>query len=91
MATLLPLIGHIQIADVPGRNEPGTGELNWSYIFGRIDRLGYDGWIGCEYRPAAARRSTGLAGWQPPSARRARTRESRRSNNTRPCKVNAHG
>ncbi len=54
LATLLPLIGHIQIADVPGRNEPGTGELNYPYIFGRVDTLGYDGWIGCEYRPAAA-------------------------------------
>ena len=52
MAKLLPLIGHIQLADVPGRNEPGTGELNWPYIFGRVDALGYDGWIGCEYRPA---------------------------------------
>ena len=52
MAKLLPLIGHIQIADVPGRNEPGTGELNWPYIFGRMDAIGYDGWVGCEYRPA---------------------------------------
>ena len=52
MAKLLPLIGHIQIADVPGRNEPGTGELNWPYVFNRIDASGYDGWIGCEYRPA---------------------------------------
>ena len=54
LAALLPRIGHIQIADVPGRNEPGTGELNWRYIFGRIDALGYEGWLGCEYRPAAA-------------------------------------
>ncbi len=53
MATLLPLIGHIQIADVPARNEPGTGELNWAYVFGRMDALGYAGWVGCEYRPAA--------------------------------------
>ncbi len=52
MAKLLPLVGHVQIADVPARNEPGTGELNWNYIFGRIDSLGYDGWVGCEYRPA---------------------------------------
>ncbi len=52
MARLLPLIGHIQVADVPARNEPGTGELNWRYVFNRADALGYGGWIGCEYRPA---------------------------------------
>ena len=52
LASLLPLVGHIQLADVPGRNEPGTGELNWAYIFQRVDALGYSGWIGCEYRPA---------------------------------------
>ena len=52
MAALLPLIGHIQIADVPARNEPGTGELNWAFVFRRMDALGYDGWVGCEYRPA---------------------------------------
>ncbi len=52
MARLLPLIGHVQVADVPARNEPGTGELNWRYVFGRMDALGYDGWVGCEYRPA---------------------------------------
>jgi hydroxypyruvate isomerase len=52
MAKLLPLIGHVQIADVPARNEPGTGELNWAYIFSRVDLIGYKGWIGCEYRPA---------------------------------------
>jgi hydroxypyruvate isomerase len=44
-------IGHIQLADNPGRNEPGTGEINFPYLFGRIDELGYDGWIGCEYKP----------------------------------------
>lgn len=48
---LLPVIAHMQLADVPGRNEPGTGEIAWDYVFGRIDALGYDGWIGCEYRP----------------------------------------
>ena len=53
MAALLPLIGHVQIADVPARNEPGTGELNWDYVFGRIDAIGYEGWVGCEYRPKA--------------------------------------
>jgi hydroxypyruvate isomerase len=49
--THLPLIAHMQIADTPGRNEPGTGEINYSFLFAAIDRLGYAGWIGCEYRP----------------------------------------
>lgn len=44
-------IGHIQIAGVPDRNEPDLGELNYPYLFELIDELGYDGWIGCEYRP----------------------------------------
>jgi hydroxypyruvate isomerase len=48
---LLPRIGHIQISDNPGRNEPGTGEINYPFLFAHIDRLGYAGWIGCEYRP----------------------------------------
>ncbi|MBV9783845.1 MAG: hydroxypyruvate isomerase family protein [Acidisphaera sp.] len=52
MEALLPVIAHMQIADVPARNEPGTGEINWEYVFPRIDALGYHGWIGCEYRPA---------------------------------------
>lgn len=51
---LLPRIGHVQIADVPGRNEPGTGEINYPYVFRRLDELGYRGWVGCEYRPAGA-------------------------------------
>ena len=46
-----PLIAHMQIADVPGRHEPGTGELGWEFLFGRIRELGYEGWIGCEYTP----------------------------------------
>jgi hydroxypyruvate isomerase len=45
------LIGHLQIADNPGRHEPGTGEINFPFLFDRIDRLGYAGWVGCEYRP----------------------------------------
>jgi hydroxypyruvate isomerase len=44
-------IGHIQLADNPGRNEPGTGEINYDYLFGLLDRLGYAGYIGCEYKP----------------------------------------
>ena len=45
-------IQHVQLADNPGRHEPGTGELNYRFIFGFLDQLGYDGWIGCEYKPA---------------------------------------
>jgi hydroxypyruvate isomerase len=48
----LPHIGHIQIAGVPERNEPDTGEVNYGYLFRLLDQLGYDGWLGCEYRPA---------------------------------------
>ena len=48
----LPHIGHIQIAGVPERNEPDTGEVNYDYLFRLLDELGYDGWLGCEYRPA---------------------------------------
>ena len=44
-------VGHIQIAGVPDRHEPDTGELNYAWLFEEIDRLGYRGWIGCEYRP----------------------------------------
>ena len=49
---LLPIIAHMQLADVPDRHEPGTGEIGWDYVLPRIDALGYQGWIGCEYRPA---------------------------------------
>jgi hydroxypyruvate isomerase len=51
IAKLLPRIGHIQIADNPGRHEPGTGEINYPFLFRHLDLLNYDGWIGCEYRP----------------------------------------
>ena len=46
-------IGHVQIADNPGRHEPGTGEINFEFLFKHLDRLGYAGWVGCEYKPAA--------------------------------------
>jgi 2-dehydrotetronate isomerase len=46
-------VGHIQIAGVPERNEPDGGELNYDYVLDQIDGVGYDGWIGCEYRPKA--------------------------------------
>jgi hydroxypyruvate isomerase len=48
----LSRIGHIQLADNPGRNEPGTGEINYAFLFAHLDRIGYQGWIGCEYKPA---------------------------------------
>lgn len=48
------IISHIQIADTPGRNEPGTGEINYPFIFDHLDRVGYQGWVGCEYRPRAS-------------------------------------
>ncbi|WP_028714467.1 2-oxo-tetronate isomerase [Paracoccus sp. J55] len=51
LRTLLPIIGHVQTASVPGRNEPGTGELDDTRIFGVLDRIGYQGHVGCEYRP----------------------------------------
>ena len=48
----LSRIGHIQLADNPGRNEPGTGEINFRWIFKHLDAIGYTGWVGCEYKPA---------------------------------------
>lgn len=48
----IDLISHMQLADNPGRHEPGTGEINYKYLFEFIDALGYQGWIGCEYIPA---------------------------------------
>ncbi len=67
---LLPRIAHLQLADNPGRNEPGTGEIHYPYLFKFIDRLGYRGWIGCEYRPAKAT-AEGL-GWALPWLQRER-------------------
>jgi hydroxypyruvate isomerase len=48
----LPLIAHMQLADTPGRHEPGTGEINYRYLLRALDEMGYRGWIGCEYNPA---------------------------------------
>jgi hydroxypyruvate isomerase len=57
-------IAHIQVADNPGRNEPGTGEINWSFVLPHIERLGYDGYIGCEYKPRTT--TTAGLGWLTP-------------------------
>ncbi len=63
---LLPVIGHIQVASVPARHEPDGEELNWPFLFEELDRLGYHGFVGCEYRP----RGTTLEGldWFKPFA-----------------------
>ncbi len=58
----LSRIAHIQIADNPGRNEPGTGEINYKYLFRLLDEIGYSGWVGCEYKPATTTEA-GL-GWR---------------------------
>ena len=63
-------VGHLQIAGVPERHEPDLGEVNYPYLFGVVDALAWDGWIGCEYRPAAAT-SAGL-GWLRRERERAR-------------------
>ena len=57
----MPLIRHIQIAGVPDRHEPDEGELSYPRVFEKIDALGYDGWVGCEYRPRAG--TTAGLGW----------------------------
>ncbi|QWD08279.1 hydroxypyruvate isomerase [Polynucleobacter paneuropaeus] len=48
----LDRIGHMQLADNPGRNEPGTGEINYPFLFRFLEKIGYKGWVGCEYKPA---------------------------------------
>lgn len=63
-ARLKDRIGHVQVADNPGRNEPGTGEISYGFVLSELDRLGYDGWVGCEYKPKAGT-SAGL-GWMKP-------------------------
>ncbi len=65
---MLPMIGHIQVASVPSRNEPDGEELNWPFLFAELDRLGYGGYVGCEYRPRGGTRD-GL-GWFAPYAGR---------------------
>src|SRR5207248_6073357 len=57
----LDRIAHVQLADNPGRNEPGTGEINYPFLFRCLDRIGYRGWIGCEYKPKTT--TTEGLGW----------------------------
>ncbi|HSX86706.1 MAG TPA: hydroxypyruvate isomerase [Pseudomonas sp.] len=57
----LAVINHVQLADNPGRHEPGSGEINYRFLFEHLDRIGYQGWIGCEYKPATTT-AAGL-GW----------------------------
>jgi len=64
IAAVLPHIGHIQFADSPGRHEPGTGEINFPFVFKEIDRLGYKGFIGAEYVPT--KRTEDTLGWLKP-------------------------
>ena len=63
---LLPRIGHIQVADNPGRHEPGTGEIRFEFLFAHLQRIGYSGHIGCEYKPAGGTEAglTWLRSWQ---------------------------
>ena len=65
----LPLIGHVQISDNPGRHEPGTGEINHDWIFDLVDRSGYGGWVGAEYTPAGTTQE-GLGWFAPWRSRR---------------------
>jgi hydroxypyruvate isomerase len=60
----LKRIAHIQLADNPGRNEPGTGEINYPFLFQHIDKSAYAGWIGCEYKPLTT--TTAGLGWMSP-------------------------
>jgi hydroxypyruvate isomerase len=57
----LNIIPHMQLADTPGRHEPGTGEINYEFLLPHIDKLGYTGWIGCEYKPATTTEAS--LGW----------------------------
>ena len=58
-------IGHVQIADAPQRNQPGTGELDFADLLGRLDTVGYQGYVGLEYKPAAGVASADTLGWLP--------------------------
>jgi hydroxypyruvate isomerase len=64
-----PLVEHVQIADVPGRGEPGTGDIDFAAVFALLDRRGYDGWVGLEYRPSGGDADASL-GWMERAAPR---------------------
>ena len=64
MTKHLARIGHIQLADNPGRHEPGSGEIHYDNVFAALDRIGYAGWIGCEYKPATT--TAGGLSWLAP-------------------------
>jgi 2-dehydrotetronate isomerase len=72
MRRTMPMIGHVQIASVPSRHEPSDEELNFPFLFAELDRLGYDGFVGCEYRPRAGTLE-GLDWFAPYRGRRAHT------------------
>jgi hydroxypyruvate isomerase len=67
LSAQLQRIGHVQLADNPGRHEPGSGEINYAFLLQHLDRIGYAGWVGCEYKPAAGT-DAGL-GWMHTLAR----------------------
>lgn len=67
LRALMPITGHVQIASVPSRNEPDGEELNYPFLFAELDRLGYDGYVGCEYNPRG--KTTDGLGWFKPYAR----------------------
>jgi hydroxypyruvate isomerase len=62
------LIGHVQIADSPGRGEPGTGEIHYPYVLAALEELGYDGYVGLEYNPTTETTEESL-GWLPEELR----------------------
>jgi hydroxypyruvate isomerase len=64
MEANLKRIAHVQLADNPGRNEPGTGEINYPFLFKHLDKIGYSGWIGCEYKPLT--NTVAGLGWMKP-------------------------
>ena len=77
-------IAHVQVADTPGRHEPGTGEINYQFLFGFLERVGYRGWVGCEYSPATTTEES--LGWLA-----AITRASFRAESPRPYDIEPHG